>query len=47
MYLVAEDLETLILNVGSFIRDFEKAENYTVNDLLRYNEYLQKINERR
>lgn len=31
----------LIMIVGGFIRDFEKAENYSVKTLLRYYGYIE------
>jgi hypothetical protein len=39
----AESIERMIIVYGYFIRDFERAENYSVKELKKYIEYISEI----
>ena len=41
----AESIENMITVYGYFIRDFERAENYSVKKLEQYLDRISKINE--
>lgn len=39
-----DSIEWLIAFVGAYIHDFERAEQYSIRQLVRYLEYWRKIN---